>query len=138
MDSIHVAKVIQVIHIAFIIYMILMPFIAWNNKQRILYFWVSSSVLIHWFAGNSICALTLLEEKVLGIPNDQSFIYRTINPIYDLSQTISDGEFRLVVRFVTMGLWWLNFYILMTALPTNKLQTFKDIVTIFILMNNKE
>ena len=111
-----IAMIIRVLHGLFVLYMILTPFFARNHRQRVVYFWVALSVLLHWFSGSTTCIFTIVENKLLGIPNDKSFIYKMILPVYDLTHTINDERFRMIVRFMTVFLWSLNLYFLLITI----------------------
>lgn len=103
-------KIIQLIHILFLIYVIVTPFIEVSIDFRILYFWTLLSTIVHWIANDTTCFLTILEKKLMGKTDDQSFIYKLVSPVYDLSKYISDKTFREYMQYLAFLLFFINLY----------------------------
>ena len=103
-------KIIQLIHILFLIYVIVTPFIEVSIDFRILYFWTLLSTIVHWIANDTTCFLTILEKKLMGKTDDQSFIYKLVSPVYDLSKYISDKTFREYMQYLALLLFFINLY----------------------------
>jgi hypothetical protein len=40
-------------------------------------------LLLHWVTNNDICALTLLESKLTGVKDENTFVGRIVQPIYN-------------------------------------------------------
>lgn len=112
-SDIVLAKTVKIIHILLVLFIVITPlrnFIEISHEERIIYFWISTCIIIHWLAGSTTCFLTILETRLLNIPEQESFIFRIISPIYDISKVISDTHFRLIVRYFTIFLWSLNLF----------------------------
>ena len=89
---------VEILHTLFVLYVLLGGFIG----PKILYFWVTTALLVHWMTGSRVCCLTLMTG------NEKSFLYSLIDPVYDLEGTISDQEFRGLVFWSTVILWAQN------------------------------
>jgi len=76
------ASVVKLVHIAFVAFVVLTPFI--GNELALTYHFITIPFLVlHWWTNNDTCALTLLEAKITGVKDDQTFIGRIIKPIYN-------------------------------------------------------
>lgn len=103
------AYLVAIIHTCIVVYVVAAPFVAGSNvTQRVLYFWVSTSIITHWMVGNSMCILTVIENKLRGVHSDESFIHRIVSNVYDLDKVLPNKKLRQAVHFVTVFLWWWN------------------------------
>lgn len=109
------ARAIAGLHLALIGYVAALPFLPVPIEHRVVYLWVVGSILVHWLTSNTTCALTLLENRLRGKTEDESFIYSVVGPVYDLKKSVSDAAVRQVVRFATIALWCWNLSRLVAA-----------------------
>jgi hypothetical protein len=75
-------KLIKIIHLLLILYVTIGPFLFPTQLKQIiplLFF-----ILYRWFTGNHSCTLTTIENKLTG--NKTGFIYRIVDPIYQMSE----------------------------------------------------
>lgn len=98
--------IIGAIHLLLILYVIIGSFIPGNDKM--LYFWVTLALLVHWVTGTRTCCLTTMENVITGKENKDSFLYRTIDPVYNLKDSIPDEDFRGFVFWATVLLFLQN------------------------------
>lgn len=89
---------IEILHALFVFYVILGGFFG----PKILYFWVTTALIVHWMTGSRVCCLTMMTG------NEKSFLYGLIDPVYNLEGTITDHEFRGLVFWSTVILWAQN------------------------------
>lgn len=101
---------IKYLHILLILYVIFGSFILGGPDAKMLYFWVTSGLIVHWFTGSRVCCLTAAENLLTGKDNTDSFLYRTIDPVYNLKESIPDGDFRDFVKWATILLWAQNLF----------------------------
>ncbi len=43
-------------------------------------------LLVHWYANQDICSLSLLESAVRGVAYKDTFVHRIVSPIYNISE----------------------------------------------------
>ena len=98
--------VIKLIHLALILYVILGSFLPGSDKM--LYFWITFGLLVHWVTGTRTCCLTTMETLMTGKENTESFLYKTIDPVYNLKESIPDADFRGFVFWATVILFVQN------------------------------
>ena len=136
-DDQFVASIIRILHIAIISYVVIAPFVIGDSwKARTIYFWVVTSIIVHWYTNNKTCLLTYIENKLRNNTSDsQSFIYNIIAPIYDLSLVIDKCQIRVVTRMIVITLWSYNFYRMLLLIPKNA--TLGDVFQLFLLVKNK-
>jgi hypothetical protein len=84
--NIILANIINVFHIIVILFVLFIPF---SNIPMLLLLHIvfSMSLLVHWYNNNNQCSLTLLESKLRGLDVTESFTYKFIAPLYDVSKT---------------------------------------------------
>jgi hypothetical protein len=99
---------IPIIHGLLILYVIFGSFVFHGPDSKMLYFWVTMSLIVHWLTGSRTCCLTLAENMLTGKENTDSFLYRTIDPVYNLSESIPDEDFRKFVFWATVILFLQN------------------------------
>lgn len=77
------AKFVRVLHYLFMAFMVLTPFV--GNELMLSYHFITVPfLLLHWIMNNDTCALTLMESKLLGLPEAQTFTGSVIKPIYNM------------------------------------------------------
>lgn len=42
--------------------------------------------MLHWYTNSNICFLTIAESMLRGIPDSETFIYKIVNPIYNIDK----------------------------------------------------
>lgn len=84
--NIILANLIFLFHIIILLFVILIPFTK-IPLYLILHITFCISLIIHWAHNNNACSLTLIESKLRGISESDSFSYKFIAPIYDISKT---------------------------------------------------
>ncbi len=111
------AFIIQIIHYLIIAFILLAPF---SNLAPILILNISScwSLLVHWYANNDICCLTLLEGKLRGINYQQGFLHQFISPVYK----ISNKNLSIISHYVVIFSILLSFYNLLKTKSFSKFQ----------------
>jgi len=84
--NIILANMINLFHIIVILFVLFIPF---SNIPMLLLLHIvfSMSLLVHWYNNNNQCSLTLLESKLRGLDVTESFTYKFIAPLYDVSKT---------------------------------------------------
>jgi len=84
--NIILANMINLFHIIVILFVLFIPF---SNVPMLLLLHVvfSLSLLVHWYNNNNQCSLTLIESKLRGLDVTESFTYKFIAPLYDVSKT---------------------------------------------------
>ena len=43
-------------------------------------------LLVHWYANQDICSLSLIESTVRGVAYKDTFVHRIVSPIYNISE----------------------------------------------------
>lgn len=91
------ADLVKVLHTAFVFLNVVAPF---STSQDLLRYHVviMPFLYLHWITNDDTCALTLLETRLRGVPNHQSFFHSLVSPVY---------KFRAsnVVWFLSLVLW---------------------------------
>lgn len=103
--NIFLANVINVFHIIVILFVLLIPF-SDVPMLLLLHIVFSLSLLVHWYNNNNQCSLTLLESQLRGLDVTESFTYKFIAPLYDVSKT----EWSKICYSVTIVLMIVSIY----------------------------
>jgi hypothetical protein len=75
------ADLIKILHAAFTFVNLLAPFL--DSQDLLRYHVVIMPFLyLHWITNDDTCALTLLETRLRGVPNRQSFFHNLVSPVY--------------------------------------------------------
>lgn len=104
--NIFLADIIYVFHIIIILFVILAPI---SNIPAILILHVvfCISLIVHWVGNNNACSLTYFESYLRGLDNtSESFSYKFIAPIYDISKT----EWSKICYIVTITALLISIY----------------------------
>lgn len=93
------AGIVALFHLVVIIFTIMVPF--FNNIGLLVLHvsWVITLV-VHWVANSNTCGLTLLESKLRGIENQETFMHRLISPFYDIPEGILSKICYLVITIL--------------------------------------
>lgn len=84
--NIFLANIIYIFHISVILFILFSPFCN-IPSILILHIAFSLTILLHWIANSNVCALSIFEAKLRGIPYTQSFSHKFIGPVYEISNT---------------------------------------------------
>jgi hypothetical protein len=79
------ANIIAFFHLLFIIFIATTPFVTDNPFMLLYYCFILFFVMIHWYLNDDTCVLTLLEAKLRGKKDTETFMGRLIKPIYNIS-----------------------------------------------------
>lgn len=93
------ADAIWVLHCLFVLWVVITPFT--NDEFMLaLHFVVVPCVWFHWLTTNA-CVLSLAESRLRGLPTDQTFFGRLVEPVYDVSKT----DVAAACWIISLGLW---------------------------------
>lgn len=84
--NIFLANLVYIFHLSVILFILFSPLLN-IPSLLILHVAFSLTILLHWIANSNVCALSVFEAKLRGIPYTQSFSHKFIGPIYDISNT---------------------------------------------------
>lgn len=91
-----VARMIHFIHFCFVVCLLAVPIVDGLvfdcEKYLTFVFIIIALVMIHWLSNNNKCALTVLESRLLGQDENDTFIGQIINPIYDANKRKKYGD----------------------------------------------
>lgn len=96
-----VANAISFIHFLLILF-ILFGHTSDSIAVLILHTTTCACLLIHWIAMNNTCSLTLLESKVRGVKNNETFMHRLVSPVYDVHESTLSLLCKVVTALVMM------------------------------------
>lgn len=99
------ANIIRIFHILIILFVLIAPFTN-LTALLILHITFSISLLVHWVFNSNECSLTLLESQLRGLPKGESFSYKFISPIYDISNT----DWSYFCYIITISLMIISMY----------------------------
>ncbi len=124
---------IVVLHFVFLMFVILTPFIG-NNYFLMLHACIVPFMMVHWYANDNNCALTVMEKKIrlklYGTepdPND-CFTYNLIAPVYDFKK--NNCDISPILYFVTFALWGYTLMRLYTNYNDGKLSKLEDLMLV--------
>lgn len=104
-NNIFLANIIRIFHILIILFVLIAPFTN-LTALLILHITFSISLLVHWAFNSNECSLTLLESQLRGLPRNESFSYKFISPIYNISNT----DWSSFCYIITISLMCLSIY----------------------------
>ena len=90
-------KLIKTIHLLIILYIIICPCFFKSQNDRVITLLLF--IIYRWLSKDDTCTLTKIENKLTG--NNEGFIYRIVNPIYNLGES----KFNKTLYFMTYS--WL-------------------------------
>jgi hypothetical protein len=79
------ANIIAFLHLLFILFVTSTPFLTENPFVLLYYCFILFFVMIHWALNNDTCVLTLIESKLRGKKDNETFMGRLVKPIYNIS-----------------------------------------------------
>jgi len=90
------ANIIAFLHLLFIIFAVSTPFATDNPFILLYYCFIIFFVMIHWYLNNDTCILTVIECKLRGTRDTQTFMGRLLKPIYN----VQSEEIRYITIFL--------------------------------------
>jgi predicted neutral ceramidase superfamily lipid hydrolase len=104
-QNIFLANLIRIFHILIILFVLIAPF---TNLTALLILHITFciSLLVHWLFNSNECSLTLLESQLRGLPRNESFSYKFISPIYNISNT----DWSYFCYIITISLMCVSIY----------------------------
>ena len=90
------ANIIAFLHLLFVIFVVTTPFATDNPFILLYYCFIIFFVMIHWYLNNDTCVLTVIESKLRGTRDTQTFMGRLLKPIYN----VQSNEIKYVTLFL--------------------------------------
>lgn len=97
------AAVVRALHWLFVAFVALAPFTS-SRRLLVLHAFIVPFLWLHWVLNDDTCALTLIENRLRGVTNGQSFFYALVSPVY----RIRDSTLRAACWLASVGLWLLT------------------------------
>jgi hypothetical protein len=95
------ANVIRLFHYLLVLFMVVIPFIG-QAPMLILHITFAVSIIVHWLGNSDVCALTLLECQLRGVPKTKSFMHQLISPVYTVPpKTVTNA---LYIALTVLGM----------------------------------
>jgi hypothetical protein len=79
------ANIIAILHLFVILFVTTVPFATDNPFILMYYCFIVFFIMLHWHYNNDTCVLTLMEAKLRGKKDNDTFMGRLIKPIYNIS-----------------------------------------------------
>jgi len=79
------ANIIAILHLFVILFVTTVPFSTDNPFILMYYCFIVFFIMLHWHYNNDTCVLTLMEAKLRGKKDNDTFMGRLIKPIYNIS-----------------------------------------------------
>jgi len=79
------ANFIAILHLLFIVFVTTTPFVTENTFILLYYCFILFFVMVHWYLNNDTCVLTIIESKLRGKRDTETFMGKLIKPIYNIS-----------------------------------------------------
>jgi hypothetical protein len=100
------ANVVFVLHVLFVCFVVVTPFTE-REELLTLHAFIIPFVCFHWFLANDACFLTLIEQRLRGVPSNKSFFHALMSPIYKPAE-FNDPQLKQAVWVCTLVLWALS------------------------------
>jgi len=91
---------VSVIHCVFVLFMVWAPF-SNNRAALVMHLLLTPCLWIHWLLNDDTCMLTLVERRLRGVENNESFFYALVSPVYK----VRDENIRCLSWAASVGLW---------------------------------
>jgi hypothetical protein len=104
-----VADFVQFLHILLVVFVVVIPF--WKKASwtvLLLHSVTCLSLVLHWWANEDTCFLTLIESSLRGISRSRSFIHSIVSPLYKIDD-VNIRKFSLTVTPVLACITFLRF-----------------------------
>jgi len=101
------ANIIAFIHLLFIIFIVTTPFVTDNPLILLYYCFILFFVMFHWYLNDDTCVLTIIESKLRGKKDTETFMGKLIKPIYNITSNEIHyfALFLLVYTFIKTRIW---------------------------------
>jgi len=76
------ANLVWVLHLLLVCFLVIVPFVSTDKYILSIHVVLSVGILFHWMLSDDTCALTILECKLRGVENTQSFVHSVVSPVY--------------------------------------------------------
>lgn len=100
------ADIISLVHILVIAFIIVAPFTS-SEFALLMHFVGAPGLLLHWATNQDVCALTLLEAHLRGVPSSATFLDSLVGGLYRLPAAFSVGSWATAA---TVLLWLVTAY----------------------------
>lgn len=94
------AAAVSALHCAFVLFMAWAPF-SGNRVALVMHLLLTPFLWVHWLCNDDTCALTVLERRLRGVDDDDSFFYALVSPVYK----VRDDMVRWVAWLASVVLW---------------------------------
>ena len=95
------ANIISFLHLLVILFVLNIPLVTDNPFILMYYCFIVFFIMIHWHYNNDTCVLTVMESKLRGKKDTDTFMGRLIKPIYNVSSK--------EIQYITLSLFALAF-----------------------------
>ena len=79
------ANIIAFMHLLLIIFITVIPFITDNPFFLLYYVFILFFIMFHWYLNDDTCILTIIESRLRGKKDRDTFMGKLIKPIYNIS-----------------------------------------------------
>lgn len=97
------AALVWVLHVLFVAFMVWAPF-SDSESALALHFLGTPFLWLHWLLNDDTCALSLLEKRLRGVSDRNSFFHNLVSPVYK----IRDEHVRVLAWGASVGLWFVS------------------------------
>ena len=81
------ANIISFLHLSVILFVINVPILSENPFILMYYCFIVFFIMLHWHYNNDTCVLTVIESKLRGKKQNDTYFGRLMKPIYNVSST---------------------------------------------------
>lgn len=89
--------IISVLHFLVLFWSLVAPF---TKSLRVSYIILMPFIVFHWIILDGSCVLTLIENKIRGCSNDESFVHKFVSKIYNVPDGVV-GNFMWIYAIIT-------------------------------------
>lgn len=95
------ANIISFLHLLVVLFVINVPLISNNPFVLMYYCFIVFFIMIHWQYNNDTCILTVIESKLRGKKDNDTYFGKLIKPIYNVSSQ--------EIQYITLSLFAIAF-----------------------------
>lgn len=100
------AFLVHVFHCLVVLFILLTPFVIDIPSYYILHITSCICLLVHWWANDDTCSLTILECELRGINKSDALAHKFISPIYN----INDNTWSRLIYIITFFVMFVSIY----------------------------
>ncbi len=116
------AQIINILHYLLVAFVVIVPFYFDHPVILLYYCFIVFFIMVHWYTNNDTCVLTVIESKLRGKKDEDTFMGKLIKPIYNVSSR--------EIHFVTIFLFF--FALLKTRLwETDRMNLLKRFIHVY-------